>query len=249
MQRKPVIGMNADFRTGKDGNPSYSVLPAGYFDSVIEAGGIPTIVPPLAQEDDLAQILERCDGFILVGGADLDPRNDGFMVHSSMRLMDSRRETFDRMLVRLLAEMRIPTFGIGAGMQLLNISQGGNLFFHIPEDLPTAIPHRDPQDPGHRHSLEITPGSLLERVFGDGEIRVASRHHMAVDEVAPTFRVTARCPDGVVEALESVDPDWFAIATQFHPESEAASALDVRIFEEFIEGVREHVPATLRMVA
>lgn len=249
MQRKPVIGLNADFRSGKDGAPSYSVLPAGYFDSIAAAGGIPTILPPVSCEDDLAQVLERLDGFVLVGGADLDPRHDGFMLHSSMRLMDPRRESFDRMLVRLLSEMRIPTFGIGSGMQLLNLSQGGNLYFHLPEDVPAAIPHRDPQDPGHRHSLDIEPESLLERVFGDGEIRVASRHHMAVDEVAPMFRVTARCPDGVIEALESLNPDWFAIGTQFHPESEAASALDVRIFEEFIDGVRENVPATIRMVA
>lgn len=249
MQRKPVIGLNADFRTGKDGHPSYSVLPAGYYNSIAAAGGIPTILPPIDNEDDIGQLLERLDGFVLVGGADLDPRNDGFMLHASMRLMENRRESFDRMLVRLLSEMRVPTFGIGAGMQLLNVALGGNLFFHLPEDVPSAIPHRDPQDPGHRHSLDIAPDSLLERVYGDGEIRVASRHHMAVDEVAPMMRVTARCPDGVIEGFESTNPDWFVLGTQFHPESEAASALDVRIFEEFIDGVREQVPATIRMVA
>jgi putative glutamine amidotransferase len=78
----------------------------------------------------------------------------------------------------------------------------------------------------------------MGRVYGDGEIRVNSRHHMAVDEVAGDFRVTARCPDGIIEAIESIRDDWFAIGTQFHPEGTAASALDVRIFEEFIEGTR-----------
>ena len=113
-----------------------------------------------------------------------------------------------------------------------------DLFLHVPEDLPDSIPHRDLQDPGHRHSLDIGPGTILERVFGDGEIRVNSKHHMAVDEVAPGFMVTARCPDGVIEAIESEIVDWFAIGTQFHPESSAASALDVRIFEEFIDGIK-----------
>ena len=60
---------------------------------------------------------------------------------------------------------------------------------------------------------------------------------MAVDDVAPGFVVTARCPDGIIEAIESEMPDWFAFGTQFHPEADSASALDIRIFEEFIDGV------------
>ena len=88
----------------------------------------------------------------------------------------------------------------------------------------------------------------MERVYGDGEIRVNSMHHMAVDEVARGFAVTARCPDGVVEAIESVTEDWLAIGTQFHPEAASASALDVRIFEEFVDGVRERQSA-FRLVA
>ena len=76
------------------------------------------------------------------------------------------------MLIEQIADRRMAVFGIGVGMQLLNVSQGGNLFLHIAEDLPTAIPHKDLQDPGHRHGLEVAPPSLMERVYGDGEIRV-----------------------------------------------------------------------------
>ncbi len=150
--------------------------------------------------------------------------------------LENRREEFDRMLMRMVAKRRLPVFGIGVGMQLLNISQGGNLLLHIPEDLPKALPHKDPLDAAHRHGLEVVPGSLMERVYGDGEIRVNSMHHMAIDEVAPGFRVTARCPDGVVEAIESTT-EWFAFGTQFHPEADSASAFDLRIFEEFICGI------------
>lgn len=170
------------------------------------------------------------------------------MLHPSVRAMEPRRESFDRMFMRLVAERRLPVFGIGVGMQLLNISQGGNLFLHLPEDLPSAVPHKDPQDPSHRHGLEVTAGSLMERVYGDGEIRVNSMHHMAIDEVAPGFVVTARCPDGVIEAIESDMEDWFALGTQFHPEASSASALDIRIFEEFVDGVKAHA-RNLRMVA
>jgi putative glutamine amidotransferase len=126
-------------------------------------------------------------------------------------------------------------------MQLLNVSQGGNLLLHIPEDLPKALPHKDLIDPAHRHGLEVVSGSIMERVYGDGEIRVNSFHHMAVDEVGTGFRVTARCPDGVIEAIESTT-DWVAFGTQFHPEADSASALDQRIFEEFIFGITGEVP-------
>lgn len=248
MKSKPVIGVNTDYRSAKKDSPALSFVIAGYFDAISKAGGIPLIVPPIAEESDVEVILDQLQGFVMVGGADLDPRRDGFMLHPTVRPLEPRRETFDRMLMRLIAERRLPVFGIGVGMQLLNVAQGGNLFLHISEDLPTAVPHKDPQDPSHRHSLEVAPGSLMERVYGDGEIRVNSMHHMAIDEVAEGFAVTARCPDGVIEAIESQMEDWLAIGTQFHPESESASALDVRIFEEFIDGVKDQ-SRQLRLVA
>jgi GMP synthase-like glutamine amidotransferase len=129
----------------------------------------------------------------------------------------------------MILKRRMPVFGIGVGMQLLNVTQGGNLYLHIPEDMPESLPHRDSLDRAHRHGLEVARNSMMERVYGDGEIRVNSMHHMAIDELGSAFRVTARCPDGVIEAIESVDPEkWFAVGTQFHPEAESASALDLR---------------------
>ncbi len=234
-------------RRGKD-SPAFSYLCAGYYDALVKSGAVPLVIPPLEEEADVARLLDALDGVVLVGGADLDPRIDGFMLHPSMRLLDRRRERFDRTLMRLIAERRMPVFGIGCGMQLLNVSQGGNLYLHIAEDLPRALPHADASDPTHRHALEVEPGSLMERVYGEGEIRVNSMHHMAIDEVAPGFAVTARCPDGVVEAIESTMDDWFALGTQFHPQSDSASALDLRIFEEFVSGITGRV-VEARMVA
>ncbi len=235
---KPVIGLNLDYRSAAKSSPAFSYVAAGYYDAISEVGGVPMLIPPIEDDNDVNQLLDLVDAVVMIGGTDLDPRRDGFMLHPSVRLQDARRETFDRRLMNQIAQRRLPVFGIGAGMQLLNVSQGGNLFLHIPEDLPKALPHADSLDKGHRHALDIVPDSLMWRVFGDGEIRVNSMHHMAIDEVARGFRVTGRCPDGVVECIESEMPDWFAIGTQFHPESDSASALDMRIFEEFIDGVK-----------
>jgi len=214
----------------------------------MKAGAVPLLVPPLDDEADMQRVLDLLAGVLFIGGPDLDCRRDGYMLHPSMRLLDPRREDFDRKLMHLAAERRLPVMGVGCGLQLLNVSQGGTLSLHIPEDLPRALPHLDAMDPNHRHALEIEMGTIMERVYGEGEIRVNSMHHMALDDIAPGFAVTARCPDGVVEAIESTMDDWFAFGTQFHPESESASALDLRIFEEFVAGITGEVLA-MRMVA
>ncbi len=236
MTSKPLIGINADYRSARRDAAAVAFLGAGYFDCVSNGGAVPIVIPPLQDEGDLHRVLDSLDGVVLSGGGDLDCRHDGYMLHPAMRLLDDRRDQFDRMLIRLVAERKMPVFGIGAGMQMLNVSQGGNLFLHISEDLPRALPHFDVIDLGHRHALEVETGSLMERVYGEGEIRVNSMHHMSIDEVAPGFAVTARCPDGVIEAIESTT-DWFAMGTQFHPQSTSASALDLRVFEEFIAGI------------
>jgi putative glutamine amidotransferase len=245
---KPIIAINADFANSAGDKPSFTYVASGYYDAISKVGGIPLIIPPLESDDDLEQLLDRVNGVVLVGGADLDPRRDGWMLHPTIRPLSPRRESFDRRLMRIISERKMPVFGIGAGMQLLNVTMGGNLLLHIPEDRPGALPHHDPLDPAHRHTLEIMPNSLMERVYGDGELRVNSMHHMAIDEVARDFDVTARCPDGIIEAIESRNPNWFAIGTQFHPEAETASALDLRVFEEFVDGIRG-VPQGERLVA
>ena len=247
--KKPVVGLNCDFVDAKNGQEPYSFMWSGYYESIQRAGGNPVILAPTENEEDLLQILSKLDGVVLTGGADLDPRRDGYVLHPSVRPMHARRENFDRMLMRVIAEHKIPVFGIGAGMQLMNIVLGGDLFFHIPVDLPKAMPHFDRTSTLlHRHSLDVLPGTLMERVYADTEIRVNSRHHMAVNTVAPGFRVSAVAPDGVIEAIESELDDWFALGTQFHPESSSATALDLRIFEEFITAIGG-VPYEFSLVA
>ena len=77
MQSKPLIGINTDFRAATHDRPAYSIISSGYYDAVIKAGGIPVIVPPLVEDDDISDLLDKLDGFVLVGGPHLDPRRDG----------------------------------------------------------------------------------------------------------------------------------------------------------------------------
>ena len=108
MRSKPMIGLNADFRAAKKDAPAFTFVSTGYYDAVSAVGGIPIVLPPLGSETDLKRILDLLDGVVLVGGADLDPRRDGFMLHPSVRTMDTRREDFDRRLMGLIADRRLP---------------------------------------------------------------------------------------------------------------------------------------------
>lgn len=233
---RPVVGINTDLRIPAKGRAPVSVVATGYVDCVLAAGGIPLIIPPLTKEQDLRPIVERLDAMVLIGGDDLDPRRLGMAPHPAVRIALPRREDSDRLLVRMATERKLPVLGVGFAMQLLNVMFGGTIYQHLPEDLPRALPHKDPLGGSHRHGIEITPGTRLDDIYGDGEIRVNSSHHQAVRRVSNKFRVAAVAPDGVIEAIEAIEPDWFCMGVQWNPASETASALDLQLFEALIAG-------------
>jgi putative glutamine amidotransferase len=245
-QTRPFIGINADFVPASKVIASHIRLGAGYLDTVVAAGGLPVVLPPLGKEVDREAWLERLDGFVLTGGLDLDPRRYCQAPHHSVQLLPERRDESDRLLVKRLLQQRVPILAIGLGMQQLNVACGGSLYVHLPEDLPRALPHRDPSGYPHRHTVLIEPNTRLEEIYGAGEVRVNSAHHQAVRQVGNGLRVSALAPDGVIEAIETTDPHWFCVGVQWHPESETASALDLQIFEAFIQAcLRQAQPLQL----
>ncbi len=215
---RPFIGINADYTTTVKTGVSCARLPIGYVDAVAKAGGVPMILPPLTKEMELEPILDRLDGIVLSGGLDLDPRRVGQPTHRAVIPMPERREASDRRLVQAVIDRQMPVLAIGVGMQLLNVMCGGTLYLHLPEDQPKSLPHFDPTCTAHRHMVLVEPNTRLDEVYGGGELRVNSAHHQAVKDVAPKMRVSARSPDGIIEAIEADDPDWFCVGVQWHPE-------------------------------
>jgi putative glutamine amidotransferase len=234
-QPRPVIGVNPDLIVSGKQPASAIRLHLGYLDAIIAAGGLPVIVPPCSRDMEVDAWLDRLDGFVLTGGADLDPRQHGLPTHPAVQLLPERRDDSDRQLVRRLLERQMPILGIGLGMQQLNVACGGDLYLHLPEELPRAMPHRDPTGVPHRHTAKIEPGTRIEEIYGGEEIRVNSCHHQAVRQLGKGFRVAAVAPDGVIEAIEMTDPEWFCIGVQWHPEAESATALDRQLFECFVQ--------------
>jgi putative glutamine amidotransferase len=233
---RPVIGFNGDFIAASKVNRAHMRINVGYFDCVSQAGGLPVVMPPFGNEADIASFLDMVDGFVLTGGLDLDPRRQGQPGHASIQPMAERREESDRILVRLLLKRRMAVLGIAVGMQQLNLACGGSLFLHLPEEQPRALPHYDPSCQGpHRHAVLLQTGTRIDELYGNGEILVNSQHHQAVKQVGSGLRISAQAPDGIIEAIETIDPKWFCIGVQWHPESETASALDMQLFEGFVQ--------------
>jgi putative glutamine amidotransferase len=238
--KKFYVGLNCDY--WRQNGKGYSIIPSSYYDCVLEAEMTPIIFPPLRDNSQVKRQLDTVSAVILVSGGDLDPQNDGFMRHPMQKCMDPRRERYDRMLVEDIRARKIPVLAIGAGMQLLNVACGGTLYYHIPEMVPDAIPHFDAIETDLRHRIDIVadPSFLAEIYRDSAPLAVCSRHHMSVDDVAPGFRVTAKAPDGVIEAIEyNAMRKWFAVGLQFHPHCSGASELDRLLFFRFLQKVQE----------
>jgi putative glutamine amidotransferase len=244
---RPLIGINADFVPAGKHNAAQLRLHAGYCDAVLAAGGLPVILPPLGKEAELDSFLDRLDGIVLSGGLDVDPKKHGQPTHPSVQPLAEPRDDNDRVLVRRVVQRQLPVLAVGVGMQQLNLACGGSLFLHLPEEMPRSLPHYDPSCRGpHRHTVLLEPNTRLDEIYGGGELRVNSSHHQAVRQVGTGLRSCAMAPDGVIEAIESVDPNWFCVGVQWHPESETASALDMQLFECFIQAcLRQAQPLEL----
>jgi putative glutamine amidotransferase len=239
---RPLIGINTDYFAASKTYAAHARVNAGYFDAVLAAGGLPILLPPLGKEAEIDSLLDRVDGVVLTGGQDMDPRRNGQAVSNSIQMMADRRDASDRLLVRRVIDRQIPVLAIGVGMQQLNVLTGGTLFLHLPLDMPKALPHFDPTGAPHRHIVLLEPNTRIDEIYGGGELRVNSRHHQAISTLGKGMRVGAKSPDGVIEAIEAEDQDWFCLGVQWHPEADTASALDMQMFECFVQATTRESP-------
>ena len=245
---RPLIGINTDYFNASKTYSAHARVNAGYFDAVVAAGGLPFLMPPLGREAEINALLDRVDGVILTGGQDMDPRRNGQPMTKSIQLMAERREASDRIMIRRIIDKQIPVMAIGLGMQQLNVMMGGTLHLHLPTDFPKALPHFDPTGAPHRHIVMLEPDTRIDEIYGGGELRVNSRHHQAINALGKGLRIGARSPDGVIEAIEWEEHEWFCLGLQWHPEADTASALDMQLFECFVQSTTRESPR-LQLVA
>lgn len=252
-QSRPIIGIATDYLPETKFAPAQIRLDAGYVDAILAAGGLPMLLPSFVPIDkqginEINAWLDIVDGVIISGGKDLDPKRQGLPTHPRVEKMDARREEHDRRLFTEVQKRRMPLLGIGVGMQLINVALGGTLYLHLPEEMPKAMPHRDEPGEPHRHLVLIETNTFMYEIYGDCELRVNSDHHQAVQDVGEGLQVGAKSPDGVIEGIEYIDRSWFCIGVQWHPEGETATALDMQLFDAFLQAC-EGQNQTLKIAA
>lgn len=214
MSPRPRIGISLDADEAK----ARYELKRTYVDAVLVAGGLPILVPFVA-ESEADAYLDLLDGLVLSGGAfDVPPGLYGEEARPACGpLIPERTETELHLLQAALAR-GLPALGVCGGMQLLNVALGGSLF----QDLPTDAGLRGHQQPPPKdvpsHDVEVVAGTRLASLVSAGRLRVNSTHHQAVKAVAPGLVVSARAADGVVEGIE-LPGHPFAIGVQWHPEA------------------------------
>ncbi len=215
---RPLIGIPT--RTQVEGDLTRYAVLATYTRALDLAGGAPVSIPLNLAEETLRAIFERLDALLLQGGVDIHPREYGESVEPFCGEIDAARDATELRLARWALAESMPILGICRGIQTLNVAAGGTLYQDIAAQLNSPIRHPHIKgDPYDRlaHSIEIDAHSRLARMLGTTRIEVNSLHHQALKTIAPGLRVTARAPDGVVEAVEAEDAR-FVVGVQFHPE-------------------------------
>lgn len=223
---RPVIGLTGNFADGE------ARLAAPYYKSVVEAGGVPVIIPPVADADVIINTLGRIDGLLLTGGGDVNPLWAGEEPSPRLHGINRERDGAELMTVRLAYNRQIPVLGICRGIQVLVTALGGEVEQDIAEGLEAGrigagasgggavVQVKHSQDADRReptHTVSIVPGTELHKLYGVDRMAVNSLHHQAVRACGSRFRVSATAPDGVIESVESSEFKS-VMGVQWHPE-------------------------------
>ena len=214
---KPIIGI-----TGNYGEQTCK-LAEGYYKSVQRAGGVPVILPPLADTDNIVNMLERLDGLLLSGGADYNPLYAGEEPLPRLGGINSERDLPELLITQLAYNRQIPMLGICRGIQTLAMALGGKVAQDISEVRGEkcevrGVKHSQDADRSEpTHSITIDKNSTLYTLYNQEKLYVNSFHHQAVIEPGDSFRAVAYAADGVVEAMESREFKSI-MGVQWHPE-------------------------------
>ena len=233
---RPVIGITGNYEGVA------STLGQGYYKSVVQAGGVPLIIPPCTDKNVLLNTLDRIDALVLSGGADINPLFSGEEPAPQLRGINSERDLPELLITRLAYNRQMPILGICRGIQTLACALGGavaqDLSLLTSGPLPLIKHSQDADRSEPTHTVRVEKDSVLARIYAQQPsslqnsyaktqplsilgsqltIHVNSFHHQAVSNPGSKFRVTATAPDGVVEAMESTEYKSI-LGVQWHPE-------------------------------
>ena len=231
-ENRPVIGITANY------SDIDATVRDRYYKQIINAGGVPVIIPPIADTAIIADTLEKVDGILLTGGGDYNPLWCGEEPSPKLHNINRERDAAELILTRLAYNKQIPMLGICRGIQTLAMALGG----HVAQDISSQATIKHSQDADREeatHSVIIEEGSILFSIYHNriGSLPVNSFHHQAVDNPGSLFRATAHSKDGIIEAIESTEYKN-VMGVQWHPEWLGEDGLP--LFKWLVDSAREY---------
>ena len=230
MASRPVIGITTYRETARWGvwNCPAVLVPADYVRQVSGAGAVPVLLPPIA--DDV-EVLDRLDGLVLAGGADVDPARYGAQRSPRTGPAAADRDEAELALLAAALERDLPVLAVCRGLQLLTVLRGGTLVQHLPDVVGSDVHVPSPGTYGD-NTVRVAAGSRLAGLIGT-EAVWACHHHQAVESLGAGLTAVAWAEDGTVEAAE-LDGARFVLGVQGHPEV----GNDARLFGGLVAAAR-----------
>ena len=228
---KPLIGITVNAKeepAEKSGGRLW--LNWNYAQVIADAGGVPLLIPPQADMEQLAKVI---DGWLIPGGEDIDAKHFGEENHSEVRTIEEERYEAETKLYRNL-DPETPVLGICYGCQFINVQRGGKLIQHLPD----VVSHGEHAE-GAKQTYNIRKGTKLHEIVGSDIAKGGSYHHQAVGKLGEGLQVVAEHDDGMIEAVEATDRPWM-VGVQWHPERTFADPESKKIFEAFIRAAKSY---------
>ena len=236
---KPLIGITTNQSKTPYGQPTVMLMQS-YINAVMDAGGVPVLIPSLIAEDGWDTVYSRLDGILFSGGGDIGLEYSPGEPHPRIDDVDLARDSIELKLVQAAASDGKPFLGICRGCQVVNVALGGTLYTHIPDQLPNALDHSYPGNMRTMlvHDVKIEEGTHMAEIFGEPILKVNSLHHQGLKDIAPSIRVAGHAPDGLVEAVELPDHP-FGLAVQWHPEWLTDQKSMKNLFRNFVQAAEK----------
>lgn len=236
--RKPRIGLAMDVEDGNGPRATkeksaFVFLKSAYVERIVEAGGVPLLLPPTEDASLVDEYLDCIDGLVVTGsGIDIPGEMYGHERHPKTGRLLPPKSEFEVLLIRRAGSRTVPFLGICNGMQVMNVAYGGTLYQDLPSEKGVKHDMDDATQPCH--GVKVEAGTKLHLMIGAVQANVNSSHHQAVRDVGNGLVVAAiSADDGIVEAIE--DPKLsFAIGVQWHPELIPAHAGSRTLFAELV---------------
>lgn len=233
MGKRPLIGITPGFTDEKN----KMQISAGYVDGVNKAGGFAVLLPLTADENILEAAIDRCEGFLLSGGPDIDARYYGELNYSFNGGINPVRDKMEVYIAQKAVSAGKPVFAICRGIQILNVALGGSLYQDIHSQIKGSdlLKHSQEAPSWYPiHDVSVKKDSKLWSCYGKESLGVNSFHHQAVKAPGKGLVPVAWSQDGIIEAVEH-ENHVFAVGVQWHPELMWQEDPDVlKLFEAFV---------------